>query len=99
MIGFKLETKTTPMRYQKLEFPTLKDTTGTSTTLPYKNPPRKDTHLVSISTGLFLLVLTLFIANFVGWYTTGGGGVFHLHPVTPLSLKLDDSNFVHAQLL
>ena len=23
-----------------------------------------------------------------------GGGVFHLHPVTPLSVKSDDSNFV-----
>ena len=24
----------------------------------------------------------------------GEGGVFHIHPVTPLSLKLDNSNFV-----
>ena len=24
----------------------------------------------------------------------GGGVVFHLHPVTPLSFKSDDSNFV-----
>ena len=32
----------------------------------------------------------LFLAGLV----TGGGGGFHLHPVTPLSLKSDDSNFV-----
>ena len=38
-------------------------------------------HLNPIHTGLF------------GWCGTKGG-VFHLHPVTPLSLKLDDSNFV-----
>ena len=31
--------KTTPERYQKLEFQTLKTTTSTPTTLPYKNPP------------------------------------------------------------
>ena len=34
-----------------------------------------------------------------GWCSTGGRGggegrVFHLHPVTPLSLKSDNSNFV-----
>ena len=35
MIRFKLETKnTTPKRYQRLEFQTLKDTTGTPTNLP-----------------------------------------------------------------
>ena len=34
-----------------------------------------------IHTGLFLAGVVL-------------GGVFHLHPVTPLSLKSDDSNFV-----
>ena len=38
MTGFKLEEKTTHRRYQKLEFQ-LKDTTSTSTILPYKNPP------------------------------------------------------------
>ena len=39
--------------------------------------------------------LTLFILGFLGWCSTGwGGSVFHLHPVTPLSLKSDDSNFV-----
>ena len=37
--------------------------------------------------------LTLFIPGFFDWCSTGGGGVY-LHPVTPLSLKLDDSNFV-----
>ena len=31
--------KTTPKRYQKLEFQTLKYTMSTSTTLLYKNPP------------------------------------------------------------
>ena len=40
------------------------------------------------------LSLTLFIPGFFGWCSTGGGGVFHLYPVTPLSLKSDDSNFV-----
>ena len=36
MIGFKLEAKkTTPKRYQKLEFQTM----STPTILPYKNPP------------------------------------------------------------
>ena len=40
--------------------------------------------------------LTLFIPGFFGWCSTGGGGggVFHLHPVIPLSLKSDESNFV-----
>ena len=37
--------------------------------------------------------LTLFITGFFGWCGTGKGGVFHLRPVTPLSLKLDDLNF------
>ena len=36
-IGFKLEAKKIPKRYQKLEFQTLKDTTSTHTILPYKN--------------------------------------------------------------
>ena len=40
------------------------------------------------------LSLTLFIQGFFGWCSTGGGGVFHLHPVTPLSFKSEDSNFV-----
>ena len=39
MIGFKLETKTTPKRYQRLEFQTLKDTTSTPAILLYKTPP------------------------------------------------------------
>ena len=36
--------------------------------------------------------LTLFIPGFFGWCSTGrgGGGVLHLHPVTPLSFKTDD---------
>ena len=34
--------------------------------------------------------LTLFIPGFFGWCSTGG--VFHLHPVTPLFFKSDDSN-------
>ena len=36
--------------------------------------------------------LTVFIASFFGWCSTvrgGGGCVFHLHPVTHLSLKLN----------
>ena len=37
-----------------------------------------------ISTGLFCLVVAL----------GGGGGVFHPPSITPLSLKLDCSNFV-----
>ena len=44
-----------------------------------------------------LLCLILFIPDFYSWYSTGrggGGGVFHLHPVTPLRFKSDDSNFV-----
>ena len=36
--------------------------------------------------------LTLFIPGFFGWCSTRG--VFHLHPVTPLSFKSDDLNFV-----
>ena len=40
--------------------------------------------LNSISTGLFCLVVAL----------GGGGGVFHPPSITPLSLKLDCSNFV-----
>ena len=39
MIGFELEEKTTPKRYQNLEFQTLKDRTSTPTILPYKNSP------------------------------------------------------------
>ena len=31
--------------------------------------------------------------GFFGWCSTEGG-VFHLHPVTPLSFKSDDSDFV-----
>ena len=27
-------------------------------------------------------------------YCSTGGGVYHLHPITPLSFKSDDSNFV-----
>ena len=38
-----------------------------------------------ISTGLFCLVVAL-----------GGGGVFHPPSITPLSLKLDCSNFVQS---
>ena len=45
-----------------------------------------------------LLGLTLFIPGFFDWCSTergeGGGRCFHLHPVTPLSLRSDDSNFV-----
>ena len=37
--------------------------------------------------------LTLFILGFFGFCSTGGG-VFQPHPLTPLSLKFDDSNFV-----
>ena len=40
------------------------------------------------------LRVTLFIPGFFGWCSTGGGGVFYLHPLTPLSLKSDISNFV-----
>ena len=40
-------------------------------------------------------ILTLFIPGFFGLFRTWGGGVFHLHPVTPLSFKPDDSNFVN----
>ena len=32
--------------------------------------------------------------GFLASVVPGAGGVFHLHPVTHLSLKLDDSNFV-----
>ena len=39
-----------------------------------------------ISTGLFCLVVAL----------GGGGGVFHPTSITPLSLKLDCSNFVQS---
>ena len=38
--------------------------------------------------------LTLFIPGFLAGVVPGGGGVFYLHPVTPLSFKSDDSNFV-----
>ena len=43
-----------------------------------------------------MVFLTLFIPGFFGWCSTegGGGGVFHLHPVTPLSFKSDNLNFV-----
>ena len=37
--------------------------------------------------------LTLFIPGFLAGVRPGRG-VFHLHPVTPLSFKSDDSNFV-----
>ena len=41
------------------------------------------------------MFLALFIPGFLGLCSTGGGeGVFHLHPVTSLPFKLDDSNFV-----
>ena len=43
------------------------------------------------------LRVTLFIPGFIGWCSTGGGGgggVLYLHPLTPLSLKSDISNFV-----
>ena len=36
--------------------------------------------------------LTLFKPGFLAGVVRGGG--FQLHPLTPLSLKLDDSNFV-----
>ena len=36
--------------------------------------------------------LTLFIPGFFGWSSTGS--VFHLHPVTALSFKSGNSNFV-----
>ena len=41
MIDFNRKAKTTPKRYQKLEFQTLKDTTSTLTILPHKTslPP------------------------------------------------------------
>ena len=40
-------------------------------------------------------LLTLFIPGFFGWCGNGGGGGgFHLHPVTPMSLKSYDSNSV-----
>ena len=42
------------------------------------------------------MALTLFIPGVFGWCSTGG--VFHLHPVTPLPLKSDDSNFVQNYL-
>ena len=32
--------------------------------------------------------------RFFGWFSTGVGSVFSLHPVTPLSFMSDDSNFV-----
>ena len=52
------------------------------------------TLLFRISVQLSVDPLNLFIPGFFGWCSTGGGGgVFHLHPVTPLSLTLDDSNF------
>ena len=39
--------------------------------------------------------LILFIPGFLAGLIPGGGRVvFHLHPVTPLSLQSDDSNFV-----
>ena len=47
----------------------------------------------------FRIALTLFIPGFFGCCSPGGGGEggkgesFHLHPVTPLSFKSDDSNF------
>ena len=37
---------------------------------------------------------TLFIPGFFGWCSTGEGGIFHLHPVSSLCFKSDDSNFV-----
>ena len=39
VIGFKLEIKTTPKRYQKLEFQTLKDMMSTPTILSYNDSP------------------------------------------------------------
>ena len=40
-----------------------------------------------------LYVFNLIHTGLFGWCSTGGGGVFHLHPVTPLSFKSDNSNF------
>ena len=39
-------------------------------------------------------VLTLLAPGFFGWCSTGGGGCFPPPSITPLSLKLDYSNFV-----
>ena len=41
----------------------------------------------------YFLMLTLFIPALFEWCSTRRG-VFRLHPVTPLSLKSNDSNFV-----
>ena len=49
--------------------------------------------MTKVPTPVKISELTLFIPGFFGWCSTGKG-VFHLHPVTPLSFKSDDSDFV-----
>ena len=44
--------------------------------------------------GLTNISLTLFAPGFFGWCRTRGGGLFSTPSITPLSLKLDYSNFV-----
>ena len=62
------------------------------TLLPSSNS--SDLKYRSYGEGLFRQSLTLFILSFLAWCSAGGRGVFHLHPITPLSLQSDGSNFV-----
>ena len=48
--------------------------------------------LTSLFGGLPVSFLTLFIPSFLAGEVPGGG--FYLHPITPLSFKSEDSNFV-----
>ena len=54
--------KTTPKRYKKLEFQTLKDTTSTPTILPYKNPC-EISHFVIFSSRTIVRVITNMVLN------------------------------------
>ena len=54
----------------------------------------RDTVLKRVIIKMYSLNMNPIHAGLCGWCSTREGGVFHLHPVTPLSLKLDDSYFV-----
>ena len=69
MIGFKLEAKTTPKRYQNWKFQTLKDTMSTPTSLPYKNPrtlPYGPSHLICWSKASRSVCVPRFLVCFNG---------------------------------
>ena len=72
----------------------LQPSSGVEKTKKYTLKYTENLMLIIILLWSYHFSLTLFIPGYFGCCSIGGRGVFHLRPVTPLSLKLGDSDFV-----